>query len=207
MAEGKPTVFLVDDDDAVRDAVSMLLDSAGLQVRCFDSAQRFLDEYDATPGCLVLDVSMPGMTGLELQEELNKSGIRIPIIFITGHGDVPMSVRAIKQGAVDFVEKPADDDELLEKIRKAIKLDREIRGEDAQRSEVVDRFNRLTPREQQVMAEVAAGNSNKEIAINLDISHRTIEIHRARVMEKMGADSLPDLIRMALVCGVSVAGS
>ena len=207
MAEGKPTVFLVDDDDAVRDAVSMLLDSVGLQVRCFDSAQRFLDEYDATAGCLVLDVAMPGMTGLELQEELNKSGIRIPIIFITGHGDVPMSVRAIKQGAVDFVEKPADDDELLEKIQQAIKLDRELRGEDAQRSEVVDRFNRLTPREQQVMAEVAAGNSNKEIAINLDISHRTIEIHRARVMEKMGADSLPDLIRMALVCGVSVAGS
>ena len=207
MAEGKPTVFLVDDDDAVRYAVSMLLDSAGLQVRCFDSAQRFLDEYDATAGCLVLDVAMPGMTGLELQEELNKSGIRIPIIFITGHGDVPMSVRAIKQGAVDFVEKPADDDELLEKIQQAIKLDRELRGEDAQRSEVVDRFNRLTPREQQVMAEVAAGNSNKEIAINLDISHRTIEIHRARVMEKMAAESLPDLIRMALVCGVSVAGN
>ena len=206
MVDEKPTVFLVDDDDAVRDAVSMLLESAGLQARCFDSAQRFLDEYDATPGCLVLDVAMPGMTGLELQEKLNKSGIRIPIIFITGHGDVPMSVRAIKQGAVDFVEKPADDGELLQKIEQAIELDREFRGEDAQRNKVVDRFNRLTPREQQVMAEVAAGNSNKEIAINLDISHRTIEIHRARVMEKMGAGSLPDLIRMALICGVSVAG-
>jgi len=202
----QPTVFLVDDDEAVRDSLSLSLEMAGLTVVGYASAQAFLDHYDPTqPGCLILDVRMPDMSGLELQEALTTRKINIPIIFITGHGDVPMSVKAVKAGAVDFLEKPFKKEILLERIQEALAQDAQYRQAEADTSLVLSRFVHLTPREQEVMALVIAGKSNKEIARALAISPRTVETHRARIMEKMEADSLADLVTLATQCGITSA--
>ena len=197
------TVFLVDDDPTVRDALGLFLESAGMSVKTYASAQGFLEEYrNEWPGCLVLDIRMPGMTGLELQDNLQARNIEIPIIFLTGHGDVPMSVKALKAGAVDFIQKPFNDQVLLTCIHGAIKKDSMSRTNQARIDEIRRRYCHLTPREKEVMRLVASGHSNKEIARHLHISHRTIDVHRARLMEKMAANSLPELVYMASKCGV-----
>lgn len=196
------TVFIIDDDDAVRDALGMLISSAGLHAEQYGSASRFLEEYDPNrPGCLLLDIRMPGMSGLELQQHLKERGTEPPIIFITGHGDIPMAVQATKRGAFDFVQKPVDDDELLERIHEALDTNRRQVEEEAQRQHVRDGLARLTPRERQVMEMVIEGKANKVIAIDLGVSQRTVEIHRARVMEKMRARSLAQLVRMVVTTG------
>ncbi len=197
----EPIVFLVDDDPAVRDALGLFLETSGLSVKCYASAQAFLDDNQASrPGCLVLDIRMPGMSGLELQDTLRTKQLEIPIIFLSGHGDVPQSARAFKGGAVDFIEKPFDETQLLDRIRNAIQLDLDKRAKHAQMHDVNVRFARLTPREKEVMRHVVAGLSNKEIARLLAISHRTVDVHRARIMEKMEAKSLPDLVLIAVDC-------
>ena len=200
----EPTVFVVDDDAAVRDALRLLLEEEGLPVEVYASAEAFLDSYHPErPGCLVLDIRMPGMNGLELQETLAALQCKIPIIFITGHGAVSLSVSALKAGALDFLEKPFDDEELLGRIRMAITLDASTRQDEAEASTIKTRFARLTPREKEVMALVVAGQSSREIATELTVSHRTVEVHRSRVMRKMEADSLLDLATMAVACGFS----
>jgi len=200
----QPTVFVVDDNQAMRNSLKWLIESVGLRVESFASADEFLQcYYPGRPGCLLLDVRMPGMGGLELQEFLLERKIRIPVVIITGHGDVPMAVRAMKAGAIDFIEKPFNDDLLLASIRNAIDLDgrqRELQGE---RSEIAARLAQLTPREQEVMDMVTEGASNKEIAQALGVSAKTVEAHRARVMEKMEASSLADLVKMALTAKMS----
>lgn len=202
-ADRAPTVFLVDDDDAVRDSLSLLLDSAGLNIESFSTSAAFLDEYDPDrPGCVVLDIRMPGMTGMELQEALQSSGIRIPIIFLTGHGNVPMSAKAFRAGAVDFLQKPVEEEVLLARIQEALQIDKENRQAEARREDATGRFANLTSREYEVMLLVVRGLSNKEIANELQLSHRTVEIHRSRVMEKTGTQSLADLIELAIASGV-----
>ncbi len=196
-----PTVFLVDDDEAVRGALVWSLKEAGLRVQGFASAEELLAaNLGERPGCLVLDLRMPGMSGLDLQEALRECGNQIPIIFISGHGDIASSVRAIKAGAMDFVEKPLSRDALVERIREAFALDEERRRQRATESEIVGRYRRLTAREREVMALVTSGLSNKEIARQLQISPRTVENHRARVMATMLADSLAQLCQMAGIC-------
>lgn len=203
MAE-ETTVFVVDDDEAVRRSLRWLIESVGLKVETFASAKEFLANYrPGRPGCLVLDVRMPEMSGLDLQEKLLSANIRIPIIFLTGHGDVPMAVRAMKSGATDFIGKPFNDQLLLDRIQRAIKQDVEWRGEQSQRAEIELRWAKLTPREREVMEMVVAGKSNKAIAAQLGVSSKTIEAHRAKFMEKMQADSLPDLMRITLKHDVS----
>lgn len=198
-----PTVFIVDDDPAMLDSVSLLLESAGLSTECYSSARMFLETYRShRPGCLILDVRMPEMSGLELQEVLTAHGANIPIIFITGHGDVPMSVKAMKAGALDFLEKPFDDETLVFCVRQALEQDAHARQVEAQNSSVAVRFSRLTEREQEVMSLVVTGRSNKEIALKLRCSHRTVEVHRSRLMAKMEAHTLPELVSMAAVCGL-----
>ena len=197
MNEIAPTVFLIDDDQAVRDAVGLLLRATGLIVESFASATDFLKSADGIrrPGCLLLDVRMPGMSGLDLQKQLQEQGHHIPIIFMTGHGDIPMATRAMKAGAFDFIEKPFQGQTLLARVREALERDaRELRRQ-AQRSEAAARLARLSPREREVLERVAAGQYNKVIAAELGISLSTVEIHRKRVMEKLEADSLSDLIR------------
>ncbi|MCB1823225.1 MAG: response regulator transcription factor [Candidatus Competibacteraceae bacterium] len=191
-----PTVFLIDDDQAVRDAVGLLLGATGLNVESFASAADFLkSDGFRRPGCLLLDVRMPGMSGLDLQKQLQDQGHRLPIIFMTGHGDVPMATRAMKAGAFDFIEKPFQGQTLLARVREALERDaRELRRQ-AQRNEAAARLARLSPREREVLERVAAGQYNKVIAAELGISLSTVEIHRKRVMEKLEADSLSDLIR------------
>ncbi len=202
-ARHEAVVHVVDDDDAVRGALALLLESNGLQVRCHPSAEAFLEAYDpGQPGCLILDVRMPAMSGLELQHELSRRGIRIPIIFLTGHGDVPMAVRALRGGAVDFLEKPFQTDELLARIPDALEWDRRLREKARQERQARACYERLTPRERQVMALVVEGLSNKEIARRLEVSHRTIDVHRARVMEKMRVRTLPQLVDKAVLCGL-----
>ena len=193
----KPTVFIVDDDAAIRFAMQALMDSVNLDHEIFSSADEFLDRVtEQRPGCLVLDIRMPGLGGLELQEELIKRGNTLPIIFITGHGDVPMAVEAMQKGAVDFIQKPFRDQELLDRIREALATDEERREEQQQHAEVTERLNRLTNREREVFDLVVTGKPNKVIAYELGVSQRTVEIHRARVMEKMQARSLADLVKM-----------
>ena len=199
MPEQEPTVFVVDDDDAVRNSMRWLVESVGLPVETYASAREFLDTHDPNqPGCLVLDVRMPGMSGLDLQEKLQENGIVIPIIVVTGHGDVPTAVRAIKAGAVEFIEKPVNDQLLLDTIQRCIDKDAEYRRESATRGVIAARYMSLTPREREVMAQVVAGEPNKVIARNLDLSAKTIEAHRAAVMRKMEADSLASLVHMAI---------
>ncbi|MET0091096.1 MAG: response regulator transcription factor [Candidatus Thiodiazotropha sp.] len=195
----RPTVFVVDDDQAMRNSLKWLIESVSMQVETFESANAFIQSYyPGRSGCLLLDVRMPGMSGLELQEYLRINQIAIPVIIITGHGDVPMAVRAMKAAAVDFIEKPFNDELLLESIRHAMALDARQRDMQAQRAEIATRLARLTPREYEVMVMVTNGQANKEIANALGVSSKTVEAHRARVMEKMEADSLAELVRMAI---------
>ena len=192
-----PTVFIVDDDPAIRFAMQALMDSVNIKHEIFPSGDDFLEKIDhQRPGCLVLDIRMPGLGGLELQEELLKRGNTLPIIFITGHGDVPMAVEAMQKGAVDFIQKPFRDQDLLDRIREALTTDRARREEQEQQNEVEKRLGRLTNREREVFDLVVTGKPNKVIAYELGVSQRTVEIHRARVMEKMQARSLADLVKM-----------
>lgn len=194
------TVFVVDDDAAVRDSLELLFDSTGMAVESFASASRFIEYYDpARPGCLVLDIRMPDMDGMELQQALNDRQISLPIIFITGHGEVSLSVKALKEGAYDFIEKPFEDEVLLESIQEAMILDTKNRKLADIKEDVMTRCSRLTPREKEVMHHISEGKSNKEIAVILTLSHRTVEVHRARLMEKMEVNSLAELVPMALM--------
>ena len=197
----EPTVFVVDDDQAVRDSLRWLVESVGLAVRTHGSAQAFLDEYDPQhPGCLVLDVRMPGASGIELQEQLRDMGFEIPIIVITGHADVATAVRAMKAGAVDFIEKPFSDQLLLDHVHRSIEQDRERRAERARALDIMGRRETLTPRQRRVMDLVADGSSNRIIAQSLGISLKTVEAHRAKVMEKMKARSVAELVKLAAAC-------
>jgi FixJ family two-component response regulator len=194
-----PLVFVVDDDEAVRNSLRLLLRSVGLNATALASAPEFLAKYDpAQPGCLVLDVRMPGMSGLELQQQLNMRGAIIPVIFITGHGDVPMAVESMQHGAFHFLQKPFRDQDLLDCIQRALEKDRLARAELAQKSRIRERLQSLTPREREVLSLVTAGKPNKVMAADLGVSQRTVEIHRARVMEKMAAASLAQLVRMVM---------
>ncbi|MCB1868118.1 MAG: response regulator transcription factor [Gammaproteobacteria bacterium] len=201
----QPNVFVVDDDQAMRNSLKWLIESVGMNVETYSTADEFIQNYyPGRAGCLLLDVRMPGMSGLELQEHFIKHQINIPIIIITGHGDVPMAVRAMKSGAVDFIEKPFNDELLLESIRNALSMDIEQRAAQAERAEIATRLANLTPREHEVMEMVTAGKSNKEIAQTLGVSAKTVEAHRSRVMEKMQADSLADLVKMAVAANIEV---
>jgi FixJ family two-component response regulator len=204
MNEVEPIVFIVDDDLSVRRSTERLVRSAGFNVQSFASAGEFLkNPRPEGPACLVLDVRMPGLNGMDLQQELNQSGIRIPIIFITGHGDIPMSVRAMKAGAVEFLTKPFRGRSLLDAIRAAIERDRSTHKERSETGELRQHYEQLTPREREVMALVAAGMLNKQIASQLATTERTVKFHRAHIMQKMGASSLADLVRMVEKLGPS----
>lgn len=201
-----PLVYVVDDDDALRDSLAWLIRTADLEVSAFDSADAFASVFrDDRPACLLLDVRMPGMSGLELQEALRLRGVTVPIIFITGHGDVPMAVRALKAGAFDFVEKPFDDAVVLDRIQAAINLHRERLAERAHRESLLDRWRTLTPRERQTLRKVAQGLQNKVIAHELDISQKTVEVHRHNGLEKMACHSAADLARMLMTLGDAAA--
>ncbi|HMN44753.1 MAG TPA: response regulator FixJ [Povalibacter sp.] len=198
----RPTIFVVDDDSAVRDALKLLLRSVGQAVETFGSGQEFLEAYsEDRPGCLVLDIRMPGMSGLELQQKLNERHSILPIIFITGHGDVPMAVEAMQAGAVDFIQKPFRDQDLIDRINQALEKDGNNRAALGERNDIRHRLETLTPREREVLDLVVHGKANKVIAGDLKLSQRTVEIHRARVMEKMQASSLAHLVRMVLEVG------
>jgi two-component system response regulator FixJ len=195
--ERLPTVFVVDDDAAARGSLRMLLKSLGLQAVAYESGTAFLADFDPEqPGCLLLDVRMPGMSGPELQQQLNARGAIVPVIFITGHGDVAMAVEAMRHGAFDFLQKPFRDQELLDRVQRSLERDAAHRAELARLHEIRDRLDSLTPREREVLALLSRGSPNKVMAHELGISQRTIEIHRARIMEKMHAPSLAHLVRM-----------
>ena len=202
MPPPEPTVFVVDDDRAMRDSLSWLLDSVGLRVRSYATAAEFLADHDpAQPGCLVLDVRMPGMSGLDLQAELARRGVELPTIVITGHAEVSMAVRAVKAGALDFIEKPFSDQLLLDRVRQALEIDLEVREVRRRREDALRRLATLTAREREVLNLVVAGKQNKEIASELGVSPKTVEVHRAHVMSKMCVDSLAELIRITLLAG------
>ena len=199
MNQRSATVFIVDDDDAVRSSLRLLLKSVGLSAVAYPSARDFLAAWNPDqPSCLVLDVRMPGMSGLELQEELNRRGAIVPVIFITGHGDIAMAVEAMQHGAFDFLQKPFRDQDLIDRIQKAITRDAENRAQLQEKDRIRARYDSLTPREREVLALVTSGKANKVMAGDLGVSQRTVEIHRARVMEKMEAASLAQLVRMVL---------
>src|ERR1700729_1959945 len=194
-----PTVYVVDDDAGMRRALDTLLSTVGYETAVFSRPSEFLTVFKSdAPGCLVLDIRMPDMSGLELQRHLNRMGSMLPVIFITGHGDVPMAVQAMKEGAFEFVQKPFRDQDLLDRINHALEQDKENRSTLARRADVLQRSESLTPREKQVMALVVDGAANKVIAIDLGLSERTVEIHRAKVMEKMGARSVAHLVKLQL---------
>ena len=198
-AAAAPIVYVIDDDDGMRRALSLLLSTVGYKTLVFATPSDFLAHFDSdTHGCLVLDIRMPGMSGLELQQHLNRTGSMLPVIFITGHGDVPMAVQAMKEGAFEFIQKPFRDQDLLDRINHALQQDTESRNNLARRADVVRRMETLTPRERQVMDMVVDGSANKVIAIDLNLSERTVEIHRAKVMEKMGARSVAHLVKLHL---------
>ncbi len=194
-----PSVYIVDDDEAVRGALRFLIRSVGLAAQAYASAQDFLTAYHRNdPGCLLLDVRMPGMSGLDLQQELNRRGATIPVVFITGHGDVPMAVEAMQHGAFDFLQKPFRDQDLLDRVQRAMARDAESRARLAARAEIRARLSTLTPRETEVLVLITRGKANKVVGAELGVSQRTVEIHRAHVMEKMRASSLAELVRMVL---------
>lgn len=195
MRNDSPLVYLVDDDEAVRDALGMLFRSVGLEYLAFASALDFLERYDpARHSCLVADIRMPGLSGLELQQRLNEQRAEVPIIFITGHGDVPMAVAAMKSGAADFLQKPFRDQDLIDRIHKALAADAERRKSRAEEDEIRKRIALLTPREAEVMRRVVRGQANKVIAMDLGVSQRTVELHRARVMRKLRMRSVAELV-------------
>jgi FixJ family two-component response regulator len=199
-------VFVVDDDSSVREAIKSLIRSVGLQVETFESAQEFLrSKRPDAPGCVVLDVRLPGLSGLDLQRELAAHGINLPVIFITGHGDIPMSVRAMKAGALEFLTKPFRDQDLLDAIQQALERDRSARQHGKETTELRERFDSLTSREREVMGLVVSGLLNKQIAGELGTSEVTIKIHRSQVMKKMGAGSLAELVRMTEKLGIPPA--
>lgn len=194
---GGPVVFVVDDDPSVRSSLTFLIGTVGLRVESFDSAEAFLHKkLPDRPGCLVLDVRLPGLSGLDLQRELAARNMYIPIVFVTGHGDIPMSVRAMKAGAVEFLTKPFRDQDLLDAIRAALERDRFRRDQEKELMELRQRSESLTPREQEVISMVVSGMLNKQIAGQLGTSENTVKVHRSRAMEKMKAQSLADLVRM-----------
>ena len=196
--DAEAMVFVIDDDESIREALHSLIRSVGLRVATFASAHEFLQsERPDVPACLILDVRMPGLSGLDLQRDLTEGNIHIPIIFITGHGDIPMSVRAMKAGAVEFLTKPFRDQDLLDAIQQALDRDRRARSQQADSADLRNRFHSLTPRETEVFELVVKGLLNKQIALQLGTSEITIKLHRRQVMEKMQADSLADLVRMS----------
>ena len=208
MTERESTVFVVDDDSDLRESLGWLFESAGLRVKSYSTAQEFLADYKTEdPGCLLLDVRMPGLSGLDLQEELGRRGLPPPIIIMTGHAKVPMAVRALKGGAIDFIRKPFSDQILLERIRQAIDLDRRTRKVRIECTKFAALLADLTPRERQVMELVISGKPNKIIAADLGISPKTVEIHRGRVMEKMQVGSVAELVRLDLLYRTGVGSS
>jgi two-component system response regulator FixJ len=204
---GTPTVYVLDDDDAVRDALSALFESVGLSVGTYGSAESFLQDLSGDfVGCIVLDVRMPGLSGLQLQEQLAAMNTPLPVVIVTGHGDLPMAVKAMKAGAVDFIEKPFDDEVILASVQEALSRGSKLRAESASGEAVKVNLKRLTARELEVLEQVALGHPNKVIAYNLGISSRTVEIHRARVVEKLQARNLAHLVRMAIAAGIIRVG-
>ncbi|HKX31790.1 MAG TPA: response regulator transcription factor [Blastocatellia bacterium] len=198
MIRSDQVVFVIDDDSSIRTAIKRLLEVVGLSVKTFGSGQEFLEsKLPDTPGCVILDVRLPGYSGLALQVEMAERGIRFPVIFITGHGDIPMSVQAMKAGAVEFLTKPFRDQDLLDAVEKAIKRDRAARSQRFEIAALRERYALLTPREREVMALVVVGLLNKQIAIELGASEKTIKVHRSQVMQKMRAESFAELVRMA----------
>lgn len=199
-ATAQQTVHIIDDDEAVRDSLSMLLSSLGIQSEQYENAQAFLDsDFQNAMGCIVLDIRMPGMSGMDLQAKLTELECTLPIIFITGHGDIPMAVEAMKRGAVEFVPKPFREQELLDCINRALQIDQDERESNQKVEEIKARMAKLTPRETEVMDMIIEGKANKVIAFDLDLSQRTVEIHRAHVMEKMQTRSLAELVRMVML--------
>lgn len=207
MTDAKPTVFVVDDDEAVRESLRFLISSVDLEVRTFGSATDFLDNYDSgLTGCLVVDVRMPGMSGLELQRQLSDRRINLPVIIITGHGDVDMAVRAMKSGAFDFIQKPFNDQVLLDLIQAALDKNARAAEANAERASIADKMSLLTDREREVLNGIVDGSSNKDIAAHLNLSEKTIEFHRSKVMRKMSASSLAELTRKVFVAQLSDHG-
>jgi FixJ family two-component response regulator len=203
MVDAGFTVFIVDDDAAVRESLRLLVRSAGLTAEVHDSAEAFLTAYDSCkPGCLVLAVRMPAMNGLELQKRLVDRGILLPIIVVTGHGDIPMTAQAMRQGAVDVIEKPFDADLLLQRINEALARDACARQVESRRVSALTRFDALTQREREIMTMLVQGKSAKTIALELDLSHKTVQAHRAGILEKVGVSSIPDLIWLAIQAGI-----
>ena len=204
MTELRSMVFVVDDDASIRNALKSLIRSVGLPVELFASAQELLQtKRPDVPSCLVLDIRLPGISGLDFQRKLTEANISIPIIFITGHGDIPMSVRAMKAGAVEFLTKPFRDQELLDAIQLALERDRLRRQQEAEITTLLDRYEWLTPREREVLPLVVSGLPNKQIATAIGTSETTVKVHRGQLMRKMGADSLPELVRMAQKLGIA----
>lgn len=203
MSGDGPVVYVVDDDEAVRESISLLLESVGLACETFESAAAFLEGFDASRRCcLVCDIRMPGQSGLALQQELGSRGIAVPLIFITGHGDIPMAVSAMKAGATDFVQKPFRDQDLIDRINKALETDEAQHRSRIEANTIRERLDTLTPRETEVMKRVVSGQANKVIAMDLGVSQRTVELHRARVMHKLRMRSLADLVQAVSKAGL-----
>ena len=203
MTEPGATVFVVDDDPSIRRAIKRLVESVGLHVELFGSAAEFVSSnHPEVPSCLVLDIRLPGISGLDFQRELSQANVHIPIIFITGHGDIPMSVRAMKAGAVEFLTKPFRDQDLLDAIQVALERDGKRRQQQAETAGLRDRLQSLTPREREVLPLVVSGLLNKQVAAEMGTTEATVKVHRSQLMRKMGADSLPDLVRMAEKIGI-----
>ena len=207
MAESIPTVFVVDDDPSIRESLSLLLSSEGYSFKTFASAKEFLESEHSTsdPACLVLDVKMPGLSGLDLQKELTSRNYAIPVIFITGHGDIPMSVQAMKKGAVDFLSKPFDDDQLLEAVKVALQKDSKARAGFNEKKHTRQRLDSLTAREYEILTFLITGMLNKQIAFELKISERTVKAHRKQVFDKMAVNSIAELVRLTEKMGIEPA--
>ncbi len=204
MSQPSPIVFVIDDDASMRKSLSRLLRSAGYTTEILSSAEDFIvrEHFDGI-GCVLLDVEMPGLSGMELQEELSKAEYSMPIIFITGHGDIPMSVQAMKKGAVDFLTKPFDDKQLLQAVERALERDRKAREEQMELRDICKRIGLLTPREHEILGYVITGMLNKQVALKLNIAEKTVKVHRGRIMEKLCVDSVAELVRLAEKAGIA----